>query len=360
MEHVDVCIVGGGVTGLAAAWRLGLMDVETLLLERFELDHTRGSSHGATRIFRFAYPDPMYVRMAQQALPMWRELESASGEDLLKLTGGLDVGDPKVVQAVAVAMESCKAEVDRMPNTRRRAPWLHVEGPALFSPHTGVLAAARTLSAFAGAARKAGAEIREQTPVTALEMDVDGVTVRTVAGDIRARRCIVAAGAWAAALLEPVGISLPVHVTREQVFYHQPDVEIMPFIHYGAITRYGVPAFAGAAGVKVAEHMTGERTSGDGRSLEMDPEGAARVAAFVADALPGLDPEPVAFETCLYTTTPDHDFIIEARGPLIVASACSGHGFKFGPLLGEALGRMATDEEPPFSLDRFSLDRFLK
>ncbi|MGH2784815.1 MAG: FAD-dependent oxidoreductase [Actinomycetota bacterium] len=358
MERVDVCIVGGGVTGLAAAWRLGLMDVETLLLERFELDHTRGSSHGATRIFRFAYPDPLYVRMAQQALPMWRELEAQSGENLLKLTGGIDVGDPKVVQAVAVAMESCGAEVERMPNTRRRAPWLHVDGPGLFSPHTGVLAAARTLSVLAGAARKAGVEIREQTTVTGLEMDVDGVTIRTAAGDVRARRCIVAAGAWAAGLLEPVGITLPVHVTREQVFYHQPDVEIMPFIHYGAITRYAVPAFAGAAGVKVAEHMTGEHTSGDGRSFEMDPEGSARVAAFVGDALPGLDPDPVAFETCLYTVTSDHDFIIEPRGPLIIASACSGHGFKFGPLLGESLARLATDRPPPFPLDRLALERF--
>ena len=358
MERVDVCIVGGGVSGLAAAWRLGLAGVEALLLERFELDHARGASHGATRIFRFAYPDPVYVRMAQAALPMWRELESASGEDLLKLTGGLDVGDPKVVQAVAVAMESCSAEVERMPNTRRRAPWLHVDGPALYSPHTGVLAAARTLPALAALARKGGVEIREGSAATAIEMDVDGVTVRTAAGDVRARRCIVAAGAWAAGLLEPVGISLPVYVTREQVFYHRPPVEIMPFIHYGSITRYGVPGFAGAAGVKVAEHMTGERTSGDGRSFEMDPEGAARVASYVADAIPGLDAEPVAFETCLYTMTPDHDFIIDARGPLIVASACSGHGFKFGPLLGETLACLATDRPPPFSVERFSLDRF--
>ncbi len=358
MERVEVCIVGGGVTGLAAAWRLGLAGVETLLLERFELDHARGSSHGATRIFRFAYPDPLYVRMAQATLPMWRELESACGEELLKITGGLDIGEPKVVEAVAIAMESCRAEVDRMPNARRRAPWLHVDGPAIYSPHTGVLAAVRTLSALAALARKAGVEIRETSPATALEMDVDGVTIRTAAGDVRARRCIVAAGAWAKGLLEPVGISLPLSVTREQVFYHQPAVEIMPFIHYGAITRYAVPGFAGAAGVKVGEHMTGEQTSADGRSFEMDPEGAARVAAYVADAVPGLDPEPVAFETCLYTMTPDHDFIVDARGPLIVASACSGHGFKFGPILGEVLACLATGKEPPFPLERFSLARF--
>ena len=358
MEQVDICIVGGGVTGLAAAWRLGLAGRETMLLERFELDHSRGSSHGATRIFRFAYPDPLYVRMAQRSLPMWRELESASGEQLLKITGGLDVGDPKVVEAVAVAMESCRAEVERMPNTRRRAPWLHVEGPAIYSPHTGVLAAARTLSALAAGARKAGVEIREGAPATTVEMDLDGVTIRSPSGDIRSRRCIVVAGAWTAPLLEPVGISLPLSVTREQVFYVRPPADILPFIHYGPITRYAVPAFAGAAGVKIGEHMTGERTSADGRSFEMDPEGAARVASYIADAIPGLDPEPVSFETCLYTMTPDHDFILDARGPLIVASACSGHGFKFAPLLGEALACMATDRQVSFAMERFALDRF--
>ncbi|MGH2727710.1 MAG: FAD-dependent oxidoreductase, partial [Actinomycetota bacterium] len=172
-------------------------------------------------------------------------------------------------------------------------------------------------------------------------------------------RCIVAAGAWAGPLLEPAGFSLPVSVTREQVFYFRPAIDMVPFIDHGSIARYAVPAFAGAAGVKIAEHMTGERTSAAGRSFELDPEGEARVAAYVEAMLPGLDPEPVAFETCLYTMTPDQDFVIDARGPLIVASACSGHGFKFAPLIGEALARLATGTHPlPFALDRFSPARF--
>jgi len=134
--------------------------------------------------------------------------------------------------------------------------------------------------------------------------------------------------------------------------------EIVPFIHYGDLMRYAVPRFAGAAGIKVAEHMTGETTSGDGRSFEMDPEGAARVAAYVTEALPDLDPEPVALETCLYTTTPDEGFVIDVVGPIVVASPCSGHGFKFGPIVGETLARLATDREPPVSVGAFSLKRF--
>ena len=358
MESVEVCIVGGGVTGLAAAWRLGHAGRETLLLERFEIDHVRGSSHGATRIFRFAYPDTTYVRMAQASLPLWRELERASGDEILRTTGGLDVGDPASVEPVAEALEACGAAVDRMPEAQTRFPWFRSEEPAVYSPDTGVLGAARALTAMAAQARKAGVEIREGMAASALSVQDDAVRVITEGGEIRAGRCIVAAGAWARPLLEPAGIALPLYVTREQVFYCRPAVDILPFIHYGTITRYGVPAFAGAAGVKLGEHMTGERTSADGRSFEMDPEGAARVAAYVEGTLPELDPEPVAFETCLYTMTPDKDFIIDARGPLIVASACSGHGFKFAPLLGETLARLASDAEPAFPIERFALDRF--
>jgi sarcosine oxidase len=358
MESVEVCVVGGGVTGLAAAWRLGLAGRETLALEQFSLDHARGSSHGATRIFRFAYPDPLYVRMAQAALPLWRELEVASGDEILHVTGGLDVGDPGVLAGVAEALESCGAVVERLDVLEKRFPWLAVEGPAVYSLDTGVLAAARAVAAMAGQARKAGVEVREEVEVLSLHSDDGGVTVRTGTDELRARRCIVAAGAWARTLLAPAGVELPVHVTREQVFYFRPAVDALPFIHHGAITRYGVPAFAGAAGFKVGEHTTGERTSAQGRSFEMDPEGAARVSAYVADALPDLDPEPVAFETCLYTLTPDHDFVIDVRGPLIVASPCSGHGFKFAPLIGEALAQLATDGRPSFPIERFSLTRF--
>jgi len=358
MESVEVCVVGGGVTGLAAAWRLGLAVREVIALEQFTLDHARGSSHGATRIFRFAYPDPLYVRMAQASLPLWRELEAASGDEILKMTGGLDVGDPAILEGVASALIGCGAAAERLDDPQTSFPWLAVEGMAVYSPDTGVLAAARALAAMAGQARKAGAEVREGAEVISLHPDDEGVTVRTGTGDLRARRCIVAAGAWARTLLAPAGIDLPVDVTREQVFYFRPTVDALPFIHHGALTRYGVPSFAGAAGFKVGEHTTGERTSAQGRSFEMDPEGAARVSAYVADALPDLDPEPVAFETCLYTLTPDQDFVVDVRGPLIIASPCSGHGFKFAPLVGEMLGRLAFDVGPAFPLERFALTRF--
>lgn len=360
MNPVDVAIVGGGVAGLAAAWRLASEGRDVALFERFALGHDRGSSHGATRIFRFAYSDPVYVRLAQAALPLWRELEVVSGREILRITGGVDAGDPSYLDACTSALESCGARVERLvpPARRERFPWLEAgDDPAIFSPDTGVLAAAHALETLATAARQAGASIRDQTACESIEPHGDGVSIRSSAGDLKAGRCIVAAGAWARSLLEPLGIDLPVRVTREQVFYFRGSDDILPFIHRGSLDRYGVPAFAGAPGVKIAEHATGERTSADGRSFEMDPEGAARIAAYVAEALPGFDPEPVAFETCLYTTTVDEGFVIDAAGPIVIASACSGHGFKFGPVVGAMASALATGKEPPVSPTPFELAR---
>jgi len=332
------------------------------VLERFTLGHDRGSSHGATRIFRFAYDDATYVRLAQAALPLWRELEAASGEEILHITGGLDVGSPEMLDGVERAMAACGAVAERLDAERRakRFPWLNAgDAPALFSPDTGVLAAARALEAMAGAARGHGAAIEESFEVERLERSEDSVRiVRADGSSVSARRCIVAAGAWGPDLVRPLGAAIPTTITREQVFYFKGPADVLPFIHYQTPMRYAVPRFAGAAGIKVAEHMTGEETSGTGRSFDMDPEGAARVAAYVSETLPGLDPEPVAFETCLYTTTPDEGFVLDRIGPVIVASPCSGHGFKFGPITGEILGCLATDREPPVPLEPFSLRRF--
>jgi sarcosine oxidase len=361
MESVEVIVVGAGVAGLSTAWRLAASGHEVVLLERFALGHDRGSSHGATRIFRFAYDDPTYVSLAQAALPLWRELESASGQELLRITGGLDIGPRGELERIASALSSRGAQHEWLDagETGKRFPWLAVtEEEALFSPDTGVIAAARTLEALATAARQGGADVRERQAVSRLELHGAGISVFTPDHELRARRCVVAAGAWGPALLAPLGVRIPARVTREQVLYFRSPEPVVPFIDRTEPARYVVPAFAGAAGVKVAEHFAGEETSADGRSFEMDPESAARVAAYVADRLPGFDPEPVAFETCLYTTTPDEGFVLDVAGPVVVASPCSGHGFKFGPIVGETLAHLATGREPPVPMGPFAINRF--
>jgi len=361
MDRVDVAVVGAGIVGLSAAWRLAVAGRDVAVLERFGLGHDRGSSHGATRIFRFAYHDPVYVRLAQEALPLWRELESATGRSLLHITGGIDVGDPTYLEACSAALRSCGARAQHLgPSARKdRFPWLNVgdEG-CIFSPDTGVIVANDALQAAGAAARAAGARILDDSPVERLLVEDNRVTI--VAGDheISARRCVVAAGAWIAGLLERLGIALPVRVTREQVFYFRSDDQVVPFIHRAEIARYGVPAFGSASGVKIAEHGTGIPTTADDRSFETDPEGRARVIAYVRDVLPAFDPEPVAVETCLYTLTPDEGFILDARGPLVIASTCSGHGFKFAPIVGELVASVVAEREPIVSIKPFALGRF--
>ena len=372
MERVEVVVVGAGITGLSTAWRLAEAGREVVLLERFPLGHDKGSSHGATRIFRFAYAGPTYVRLAQAALPMWRELEAASGAEILKITGGVDLGPATRLDATENALRSCGAAAERLTARQIRERFPSVDpgdSDGLFSPDTGVLAAARALEATATLARTKGADIRENTPVRSIRPDGESVTIATDDGAFEARRCVVAAGGWAPALLEPLGIKLPLSITREQVLYFNGPDDVPPLIHYGdtddegdpsnfPFARYAVPAFAGAAGIKIGEHMSGEVTSADGRSFEMDPENAARVASYVQRTFPQLDPEPVAFETCLYSTTPDEGFVLDTVGPVVVASPCSGHGFKFGPFTGEILARMATGKDPLVDLGPFSLMRF--
>jgi len=359
MDGVDIAVIGGGIMGLCAAWRLAAAGHETVLFERYAIGHDRGSSHGATRIFRYAYTDPTYVRMAQAALPLWRELEG--GDELVRITGGVDTGEPATVERTAQALESCGARVDRLDTHAidERFPWLTIDGPAVFSPDTGVIAASKAVRTAAQRARDAGADLRDETSV--LEVLVDGddaVTVRTPDADVTARRAVIAAGGWMPEFLAAFGIEAPLEVTKESVFYHAGGDDLLPFIDWASVPKYAVPAFAGAAGVKVGEHGTGPPVSPHQRDFEPDERSAKRLRDYVAERLPTLDPDPLAAETCLYTSTPDNHFVIDVRGPVVFASPCSGHGFKFGPLVGETLACLAAGRTPPIEVAHFRLDRW--
>lgn len=359
METVEVAIVGAGVMGAATAWSLARTGTsDALVIDRFEPGHDRGSSHGPTRIFRFAYDDPFYVRLAQQTLPLWREVEDATGRSLLTITGGLDVGHADLLSSMAAALRSCRAEADVLDSREiaERFPGCSLDArTGVWSPDTGVLAAATAVDALLNAS---GLPVRRPVTVERVEVGDDDVTLHTSAGAIRARRAIVTAGGWNGPLLETAGISLPLQVTREQIFYFRGGEGLPVLIERAALFRYMVPPLYGAPGAKVGEHTAGERTTADGRSFDIDPEGEARVADWVADEMPALDAQPIAAETCLYTMTPDEDFVIDVHGPIVFASACSGHGFKFAPLIGQWLAALATGDEPSAISDRFRAARF--
>jgi sarcosine oxidase len=367
VDRPDVVIVGGGVMGTAAARALSSRGRAVVLLERFTFGHGNGSSGGPTRNFRLTYHDPVYVRMARTALEGWRRLESESGLELLRIVGGLDVGE--ATAASAAALETVGEHFERPSATEvaERWPMLHFdEGSAfLYHPEGAILRADEVSEAQARLARSAGADLRERTVVDAFRPAADAVEVVASGGEvIRTPVAIVTAGAWAGPLLRNVGIDLPLRPTLEQSTYFEPDVrsgyDYLPtVIDWDAAPDqppYIVPNPFIPGELKAGAHLSGPAVDPESRSFEPDADREARIIDWVGQRV-APPPLPTRTETCLYTTTPDEDFVIDRIGPLVIGSPCSGHGFKFAPLIGEMLADLAMGELPQIPIDRFRADR---
>jgi sarcosine oxidase len=322
-----VAVVGAGLNGLAAAWALRRSGHAVVVYEQFGLGHTRGSSHGATRIFRLAYPEAKWVRLAQEALEGWRELERETGEDLLLLKGLLELYRAGVVSSQA-ALEECGAEYELLTRDEAEARFgvsAAAGANALYQPEAGVVYAERALRAFAR-----GLDIRDGQRVEALD-DLDEPVV------------VVTAGPWARRLLAPAGIDLPVVETRETVAYFRLEGPVPAVVAEVVIRGHGFYALSDPEyGLKVGSHMRGRRSDPDEEGGP-DPELVREIADWTAERFPLVDPEPTHAESCFYTSTDDERFILERHGRIVVGSACSGHGFKFGPAIGTRIAALAAE-----------------
>lgn len=354
-RDADIVVVGGGITGAATARALAQAGSGVLLLEQFALGHSRGSSHGTSRIFRLTYPDPQYVRLAQSALVAWRELEAECGRTLIIRNGSLDFGS--LVSDDMRALASCGVHYELLSGSEVTARWglaAAPDEPALFQPDGGVTLADRAHAAFLDAAREAGAAVVDESPVVGLSLDRAAVRVSTRRDDIVARAVVVTAGAWAPGLLQPLGIELPVVPTRETVAYFDvPGAADLPPLMDSAIpaagdyglTRPGQISYSLAApgvGLKAGLHHAGPAANPDD-----DGSPDLAIVEWVGDWVPRRYPDAVPSatkpETCLYTNTVDESFVLERHGRVVVGSACSGHAFKFAPALGRTLAAMARD-----------------
>lgn len=370
MERTDVAVVGAGVIGSAAARALAARGVPVLLLEQFSLGHDRGSSHGATRIFRLSYPEPDYVRLAVTAREAWARLQDDAAEELLLTTGGLDAG-PDAARCAA-ALAACgvphswlgAGEIgERFPGIAAR-PGERM----LFQADAGVLLAGRALAALHRLARRDGADIRAQTPVSAVQPRGDHAVLRTPAGEISARAVVIAAGGWCAGLLDAAW-ARRLTATVQQVSYFTPRpsgtrlptlIEWVPAgpAWYAVPVVKGEGEVGGPPGVKVGAHAPGRAVDPrTGPFPGIDPALADEAARYVRGRLPGVDPAGLAAETCLYTMTPDEDFVVDREGPVVVGGGGSGHAFKFGPLLGEMLASLALGEDTGVPRRRFAFSR---
>ena len=340
---MDVAVVGAGVMGAATARALARSGASVVLFEQFRIGHTRGSSHGRSRIFRLSYPDETYVAMAQEALGSWRALERDSGEQLLVTTGGLDLG-PRIEEN-ASALAACSADFEMIdpPAARRRFPFLSLpeDSTALFQPDSGIVGADATVSACARLAAAKGARVIEEAKVLHLEPQDARVRLRTEGGDVVATAVVVTAGAWAKSLLEQVGVNLPVRPTRETVAYFDFDGPPPPtLVEWGDPSIYSLPS--PGQGIKAGQHIAGPPTDPDDVG-GVNRESVETVSRWVAERYPSASHTPHLAETCIYTNTDDEAFILERHGPIVVGSPCSGHGFKFAPLIGERLAALALD-----------------
>ncbi|QBR92413.1 N-methyl-L-tryptophan oxidase [Nocardioides euryhalodurans] len=370
-EQVDFVVAGLGALGSAAAWQLARRGHRVVGLERFELGHSRGASHDTSRILRHSYHTPAYVRLTQEAYADWALLEAESRESLVTRVGGLDLfpPDPAIplvdytasLSDVGIAHELLEAaEV-----TRRWPQFRLPDGTvALHQADAAIVPAARGTRAMQDLARRHGADLRELSPVAGVRVVGDGVEVTTPHGVLRARGLVVCADAWVNDVLGHLGTSIPLEVTLEQVTYFRPerpvdfDPAVLPlWIWMDDPCYYGFPTY-GEPTVKAAQDCGGPAVDPDHRTSEVDPAMQARLAAHLADILPGSGP-PVRSLRCQYTLTPDRDFVLAPLPdhPQVVVGLGAAHAFKFAPTFGRLLADLAADGSTPSDVAAFRIDR---
>jgi sarcosine oxidase len=361
-ERWDAIVVGGGAMGTSTARWLAARGRRTLLMERFRIGHANGSSHGPNRIFRLAYHHPDYVRMARLALEEWRRLEDEAGEPLLDTTGGLDSGEGASVAADALRKAGEAFQWLDADAARERWPLLAPPGgPLLFQPEAGVCHADATVAAQARLAGAAGATVLEETVAAALRLADGAVEVATATEVHHAPIAVITAGAWAQPLLATAGLDVPLRVTREVIAYARfPGPAALPtLIEWPPpgrpFARYALPVPGRPELVKFGAHQAGETVDPGDHHAGPDVASTRALHGYAAERFPRARIDRT--ETCLYTNTADEDFVLDRVGPVVIGSPCSGHGFKFTPLIGRILADLATGEEPPVPLGRFAWDR---
>jgi sarcosine oxidase len=374
----DAIVVGLGGIGSAAAYRLAAAGGgrRMLGLEQYELGHDRGASQDVSRITRRSYHRREYVELAIQAQAAWREVEAASGATILTMTGGLDLAPRDAAESIddyAAAMTGAGVPfewLDAVDVARRWPVWRLEPGTrALFQADAGIADPERGNAAHRELARAAGATLLERTPVAAIVDHRGELEVRTVdGGSFLAGAVVVATDAWTNDLLAPLGRHLPLTVTREQVtwFEARDPAAFAPerfpiWIWLDQPSFYGFPTYRGP-GPKVAEDVGGRATSATGRTFLTDPDCLARVETFLAARMPGAIGAARATKTCLYTLTPDRDFVVDRvpDHPGVVVALGAAHAYKFAALFGSWLAALALDRHrgaPPAELGLFSIDR---
>ncbi len=368
----DVIVLGLGGIGSGAAYWLAKRGVNVLGLEQFELGHARGESADHSRIIRLSYHAPEYVRLAKEAYQAWNAVEEDAGAQLLFKTGGLDLGPREgaiSLETYANAMRACGVEYERLDarEIRRRYPAFAVDDDVhgLFQEDGGLVAAERATQAHQRVARELGATLLADVRVHSVRSRGGEIEVETGQGHYTANELVVAAGPWTNPVLDRFDVRLPLEITKEQAMYFRPP-DLAPFalgrfpvwIWMDDPSFYGFPVF-GEVAVKVAQDAGGKPVDPDTRGFEPDEDITARVRSFLQTRLPAVLGPEHSIKTCLYTLTPDRDFIIDTLPdyPNVHVAVGAGHAFKFASVIGRILSDLAIDGRTRSSIDAFAIDR---
>ncbi|XP_041279102.1 peroxisomal sarcosine oxidase [Onychostruthus taczanowskii] len=371
----DVIVIGAGIQGSFTAYHLAQRHKDTLLLEQFLLPHSRGSSHGQSRIIRSAYPQEYYSRMMPDCFRLWQQLEAETGTTLYRQTGLVVLGRPGELEleacrrSLGVDLLDAAALAECFPGFQLQAGQV-----AVLDSTAGVLFADRALRAVQEVFRRHGGTLRDGEKVLRIEPGAT-VTVTTTAGVYRAPRLVITAGAWTGAFVEQLGLCLPLQPLRIDVCYwreKQPGSaglgSVSPcFLTLGLSQAphgiYGLPSIEYPGLMKVCHH---HGSPIDPEKRDHIPPSAPRpdiavLSSFISSYLPGLETQPAVRETCLYTNTPDGDFILD-RHPkfsnIVIGAGFSGHGFKLAPVVGKLLCELSLGEEPSYNMAHFAITRF--
>lgn len=375
MTTYDTIVIGAGAMGSATCYQLARRGQRVLGLEQFDIPHSRGSSHGLTRIIRLAYFEhPSYVPLLQRAYALWADLEAEAGEQLFHKTGGLDIG-PTGSHVFAGSLRSC-LEHD-LPhqvlngtevNARYPAYSLPADFQAVFQPDAGFLLPERCIVSFVEGAFRHGGQVHARETVLGWEPAGDGVRVTTDRAVYEAGSLVLTAGAWSGRALPWLArLAVP---ERQVLAWLQPTAPDLftprrfPvwILDQGDETFYGFPVFD-VPGFKFGWYHHRRETGEPEALIAQEPDRVDEQAlrAFAARFFPQGNGPTMALRTCMFTNSPDEHFIIGLHPQLpqvSLAAGFSGHGFKFTSVIGEIMADLATKRATRHDIGLFRVDRF--
>jgi sarcosine oxidase len=387
-NEYDAIVLGMGAMGSAAVYQLARKGKKVLGLDQFSPPHTLGSTHGDTRITRQAIGEgPEYVPLSLRSYELWREIEQQTGQDILTITGGLIMASQSSPDPMHGAGSFLRTTIDAAKQynithsildtdqIRQRFPQFHLVGDEVgyYEDNAGFLRPERAIEAQLALAERFGAALHREERALSYEADAtnSSVTLHTTRGSYTAERLIISAGPWISTLIE-VEYARYFTVYRQVLYWFGIEGSIEPFlperfpIFIWARPQsmiYGFPAIDGpAGGIKIATEDYTRSTTPDTVERAVSAEEAQEMySRNIGESLPAVNTTCIKAVTCLYTTTPDERFVIDLHPKhpqVIIASPCSGHGFKHSAAIGEVLAELVTEGKSKIDIRTFSLNRF--